>query len=147
MTKENVEIRANTLAYARDTDDWEVVTLKEIWLGRDYYELSTRHFFAVDRRNPDYESRCESKVYSTFTEAKTALKAILEETFRYTGSEERHKKFEKVELSEDFYDYLREEEEEDDYDCPSATRGDYGPSNPWDAPGMKVSDFISGVIY
>lgn len=24
---------------------------------------------------------------------------------------------------------------------------DYGPSNPWDAPGMKVSDFITGVCY
>lgn len=22
---------------------------------------------------------------------------------------------------------------------------DYGPSNPWDAPGMKISDFITGV--
>lgn len=27
----------------------------------------------------------------------------------------------------------------------SSTDGDYGPSNPWDAPGMSVSDFISGV--
>ena len=25
---------------------------------------------------------------------------------------------------------------------PSAENGDYGPSNPWDAPGMKISDFI-----
>lgn len=25
---------------------------------------------------------------------------------------------------------------------PSATAGDYGPNNPWDAPGMKVRDFI-----
>ena len=25
---------------------------------------------------------------------------------------------------------------------PSAGRGDYGPSNPWDAPGMSVSDFV-----
>lgn len=25
---------------------------------------------------------------------------------------------------------------------PSSTNGDYGPSNPWDAPGMKPSDFI-----
>lgn len=25
---------------------------------------------------------------------------------------------------------------------PSATNGDYGPSNPWDAPGMSVRDFI-----
>lgn len=29
-------------------------------------------------------------------------------------------------------------------DCytPSATSRDYGPSNPWDAPGMSISDFI-----
>ena len=30
---------------------------------------------------------------------------------------------------------------EDDY-CPSATNGDYSPSNPWDAPGMSIRDFI-----
>lgn len=24
----------------------------------------------------------------------------------------------------------------------SSSNGDYGPSNPWDAPGMKISDFI-----
>ena len=29
----------------------------------------------------------------------------------------------------------------DDY-TPSATAGDYSPSNPWDAPGMSMSDFI-----
>lgn len=34
------------------------------------------------------------------------------------------------------YDY-----EDDDY-TPSSTRGDYGPSNPWDAPGMSIHDFI-----
>ena len=33
------------------------------------------------------------------------------------------------------------EEYEDDY-CPSATRGDYSPSCPWNAPGMSISDFI-----
>lgn len=26
--------------------------------------------------------------------------------------------------------------------APSAENGDYGPSNPWNAPGMKISDFI-----
>ena len=31
--------------------------------------------------------------------------------------------------------------EEDDY-CPSSTYGDYSPSNPWDAPGMSIRDFI-----
>jgi len=34
------------------------------------------------------------------------------------------------------------DEWEDDWD-----EKDYGPSNPWDAPGMKVSDFITDVSY
>lgn len=29
----------------------------------------------------------------------------------------------------------------------SSTGRDYGPSNPWDAPGMSVSDFIKGVSW
>ena len=32
--------------------------------------------------------------------------------------------------------------EEDEEYIPSAENGDYSPSNPWDAPGMKMSDFI-----
>lgn len=32
--------------------------------------------------------------------------------------------------------------EEDEHYIRSSTNGDYGPSNPWDAPGMSVSDFI-----
>ena len=32
-------------------------------------------------------------------------------------------------------------DEEDEY-CPSSTAGDYSPSNPWDAPGMSIKDFI-----
>jgi hypothetical protein len=33
-------------------------------------------------------------------------------------------------------------EDEDDKYVPSSSNGDYSPSNPWDAPGMKMSDFI-----
>lgn len=33
------------------------------------------------------------------------------------------------------------ERDEDGY-YSSATNGDYGPSNPWDAPGMSIRDFI-----
>jgi hypothetical protein len=33
------------------------------------------------------------------------------------------------------------EEGYDDY-TPSSTNGDYSPSNPWDAPGMSIHDFI-----
>lgn len=31
---------------------------------------------------------------------------------------------------------------EDEEYTPSSENGDYSPSNPWDAPGMKLSDFI-----
>ena len=36
-------------------------------------------------------------------------------------------------------DYEFEEEEDEPY---YERIPDYGPSNPWDAPGMKISDFI-----
>lgn len=35
-----------------------------------------------------------------------------------------------------------EECDEEEYYTPSCTAGDYGPSNPWDAPGMSIHDFI-----
>ena len=31
---------------------------------------------------------------------------------------------------------------EDDEYCPSATGGDYSPSNPWNSPGLSIKDFI-----
>lgn len=34
---------------------------------------------------------------------------------------------------------------EDEEYTPYVENGDYSPSNPWDAPGMKISDFIQGV--
>lgn len=42
--------------------------------------------------------------------------------------------------------YDEEEYEEEDED-PFEEEPDYGPSNPWDAPGMNVSDFIRGVSF
>lgn len=31
---------------------------------------------------------------------------------------------------------------EEEHYCPSATAGDYGPGNPWDAPGCSINMFI-----
>lgn len=45
---------------------------------------------------------------------------------------------------EPFGETPADEEDLGDMDVESS---DYGPSNPWDAPGMKVSDFIRGVCY
>lgn len=39
--------------------------------------------------------------------------------------------------------WVEEDNDEHHYHyTPSAENGDYSPSNPWDAPGMKISDFI-----
>lgn len=47
---------------------------------------------------------------------------------------------------EEIFDFDNEEEPpydyEDRYYTPSSTNGDYSPSNPWDAPGMSINDFI-----
>lgn len=34
------------------------------------------------------------------------------------------------------------EDSEDEYYTSSCTEHDYGPGNPWDAPGMSIHDFI-----
>lgn len=48
-----------------------------------------------------------------------------------------------AERSEDcrYYCGLGVDEDEEEY-VPSAENGDYSPSNPWDAPGMSINDFI-----
>lgn len=38
-----------------------------------------------------------------------------------------------------------DEDEEDEEYVPLSYNGDYGPSNPWDAPGMSIDMFIRGV--
>lgn len=35
-----------------------------------------------------------------------------------------------------------DDEDEDEPYTPSSACGDYGPGNPWDAPGMSIHDFI-----
>jgi hypothetical protein len=35
-----------------------------------------------------------------------------------------------------------EEDDDDGHYTPSSTNRDYSPSNPWDAPGMSIHDFI-----
>ena len=56
---------------------------------------------------------------------------------------------EQAELAAD----IRREQEEADEDLRREMEDwdlyeeDFGPSNPWDAPGMKPSDFVRGIIY
>ena len=47
----------------------------------------------------------------------------------------------KVEFTQEEIEDDEEEDDDEEY-CPSSTAGDYGPGNPWDAPGMSIRDFI-----
>lgn len=47
-----------------------------------------------------------------------------------------------VTCDENEFEELLEGELKYDRYIPSSTYRDYGPSNPWDAPGMSVKDFI-----
>ena len=50
--------------------------------------------------------------------------------------------YERAELEEIEREQWMREYYGDDYYTPSATFRDYGPGNPWDAPGMSIHDFI-----
>ena len=46
------------------------------------------------------------------------------------------------EIDETGYTITEDNDKHHYHYTPSAENGDYSPSNPWDAPGMKMSDFI-----
>jgi hypothetical protein len=48
----------------------------------------------------------------------------------------------KEEIVEELLSCNFDDEYNADAYCPSSTNGDYSPSNPWDAPGMSIRDFI-----
>jgi hypothetical protein len=49
--------------------------------------------------------------------------------------------FTEEEIVEELSNCDFDEEDDSDY-TPSSENGDYSPSDPWNAPGMKMSDFI-----
>lgn len=67
-------------------------------------------------------------------------KLYLQSAFNYT-EDKVPSEFDELYFIRDGYDSDDDEDIDDEY-TPSATRGDYSPSNPWDAPGMSIRDFI-----
>ena len=80
------------------------------------------------------------------------IATLLKDGLIEDGEEEAYRYMADVaELSDTEAEYLGldmeryREATDDDVDdpvAPSSTDGDYGPANPWDAPGMSASDFI-----
>lgn len=91
--------------------------IREKWIAEDTLEvvIRTETYDVVVIGNEEY---LQSKDYSEFRLAASGA-------FNYP--------FDENDL---------EEEEVDEHDYTSSTNRDYSPSNPWDAPGMSIKDFI-----
>lgn len=142
-----VELKANVtpLAHVECDCGTENVWLKAVsfpWRAAHNSALNTRGFYVVSHNVMDWEKYCWDEVFTDLREAvgffgKQANK-------RYDNGE---KKYEKVVWEEEWKSYREDliPYEDDGHYHSSASNGDYGPSNPWDAPGMSVSDFLPGV--
>lgn len=67
--------------------------------------------------------------------------AISNEKIWALGTPENDDHERNIELLEEYLEELKYMLDDYEY-TPSSTNGDYSPSNPWDAPGMSVRDFI-----
>jgi hypothetical protein len=87
-------------------------------------------------------SECDSASYDMiFNDVRSAVKEFGKEArkkIRCGGREEFA--YGPVRWTE-HWPYIRDEL----IPCDESYEKDYGPSNPWDAPGMKISDFLPGV--
>ena len=145
MIEYNLKACVTELASANCDDGTENVNLMKVvfpWMAADNCVLSTRSYYVVSHHLMDYDEYCWDRV---FPDMRSAVAAFGKEAnHRYGKNGEGEKKYGRVEWTED-WPYYRDELLPDEYVPASASSGDYGPGNPWDAPGMKVSDFISGV--
>ena len=86
--------------------------------------------------------------WARMSEIATVLKDGLieddeEEAYRYMADVAELSDAEAEYLGLDMKQYKAvTDEDADDHMAPSSTGSDYGPANPWDAPGMSASDFM-----
>ena len=135
-----VPVEETLLAKADCSEDFgcgyvELDEMRFPWDDRNFCEKT---FFHVKERIMD--TRETDRIFNTFWEAARYLKSVLtDRTYRWGG--DVRKVYPEVKVTDRF----REREREmDDYETKQVEK-DYGPGNPWDAPGMKISDFIGGV--
>lgn len=118
----------------------KLMTVDEIAAKYNVHRRRVYDYVKADRHSPYSVKRMRKMTYLSKDEVELILlllcecDGILKGKNRITAKciEERM-----LNLADAMTYYDDEEIEEDERD--------YGPSNPWDAPGMKVSDFIKGV--
>lgn len=117
----NANITETLLATAGIPEELIRCDLIQLYIRSVYF--MTRMFFVVRTRVADNNNFSDDLIFNSFEEAKACF-------------EEEQKRF----------DYNTPKFMPEYYECEyGVDDSDYGPSNPWDAPGMNISDFIRGV--
>ena len=140
MERIRIEYDEKMLAGVHDEYETEWARISEIRLPWDNGYFATRRFFVVSHRAMDCEDCYWDRIYN---DLRSALKRFGKEANRKRrcgGKTERV--YGKIEYCDDWWIYRNELNIDHGEYVRSAAAGDYGPSNPWDAPGMSVRDFI-----
>lgn len=110
--------------------------------GESYEALLDMFGYRVITKEEDIESVKSCYKYSSEEEFEEWLDSLREDLKKTPEELEEESRIACAEMAEkeaqELYDELHGG---DDY-CPSSTAGDYSPSNPWNAPGMSIRDFI-----
>lgn len=103
------------------------VNFNALYVRSDFFV--TKQFFVIRIRDADDERFSQDLVYNSFVEAQKDFVKIVNEVDGFGDP---------VYSNLEYTNKYREYDQGVDYE-------DYSPSNPWDAPGMMVSDFVKGV--
>ena len=136
------------LAEAKDMDShfMERVSLSEFRLPWDAFPFSTRSFYVVSYRNSEWMEMSYDLMFNDIRSAMKKFGELAKAKSRYSDGR-TEPKYDKIEYCDDWREYrdeIRRESPLHAHDDDHEER-EYGPSNPWDAPGMSVGDFIRGV--
>jgi len=136
------------LAGTKDLDSHfiESVNLSEFRIHRDCFDFSTHSFYVVSYSNSEWDDMSYDLMFNDIRSAMKKFGELAKAKYRYSDGR-IEPKYDKVEYCDDWRTYRDEirrgspiHAHDDDHE-----ETEYGPSNPWDAPGMSVGDFIRGV--
>ena len=129
------------LASAEGADGAEYVKLYEVRLPWNC-DLLTDRFFIVRHCCMDVDEYCWDHLHNDLKHAYDEFSREARKTVRFGGEKVKRPFYGKIKYSDDWYYYREELIDDEEESGPSSTSGDYGPGNPWDAPGMKMGDFM-----
>jgi len=138
--KMTLECTETFLAGAEDEYGTEWVRVYEFRFPWNDYHFSDHRFFVVKHRIMDWDNACWDVFFNDLRSAMAEFGKEVNRKARY-GDGRIERIYGKPKYSEE-WKYVRDELVP--Y-CETSERN-YSPTNPWDAPGMKVSDFIRGVL-